>query len=105
MKGVRDSPSAAQELVHLQTKPKTERMRQSKSCKELGELQQAPVTCAKDIIEQAGYPLEQWSVITPDGYILTIERIPRKGLCRTFSCSLELLAHWTVMVQGCAIPV
>lgn len=67
-------------MSHLGTKPKTERLRQSKSFNALGNLQKVPVSSARDIIEQAGYPLEQWSVVTPDGYILVMERMPRKGL-------------------------
>ena len=69
----------ATELDHLGMRPKTERLRQVKSCEELNELHKTTVSSAADIIEQAGYPLEQWSVITPDGYVLVMERMPRKG--------------------------
>ena len=69
----------AAELDHLGMRPKTERLRQVKSCEELNELHKTTVSSAADIIEQAGYPLEQWSVITPDGYVLVMERMPRKG--------------------------
>lgn len=74
---------------HLGTRPKTERLRQSKSYNALEDLQKMPVSSAKDIIDQAGYPLEQWSVITPDGYVLVMERIPRKGACNGMSFSAE----------------
>lgn len=29
----------------------------------------------------AGYPLELWEVETEDGYVLCMERIPRRGAC------------------------
>lgn len=40
---------------------------------------QLDVRCVKDIIEQAGYPYEQHKVVTEDGYILLLERIPNRA--------------------------
>lgn len=40
---------------------------------------QLDVRCVKDIIEQAGYPYERHKVVTEDGYILLLERIPNKA--------------------------
>ncbi len=37
------------------------------------------VATAADIIRQSGYPLEEHEVISADGYIMRMERIPRKG--------------------------
>ncbi|GAM20357.1 hypothetical protein SAMD00019534_035320 [Acytostelium subglobosum LB1] len=36
------------------------------------------VRSVKEIVEQAGYPYEQYHVTTEDGYILLLERIPNK---------------------------
>ena len=37
------------------------------------------VSTAADIIRQAGYPLEEHEVISQDGYIMRMERMPNKG--------------------------
>ena len=37
------------------------------------------VSTAADIIRNAGYPLEEHEVISADGYIMRMERIPAKG--------------------------
>ncbi|KAK9834097.1 hypothetical protein WJX84_003001 [Apatococcus fuscideae] len=37
------------------------------------------VSTAADIIRQAGYPLEEHEVVSQDGYITRMERIPNKG--------------------------
>jgi hypothetical protein len=37
------------------------------------------VWTASDVILREGYPLEQHSVTTPDGYVLQVQRIPRHG--------------------------
>lgn len=34
---------------------------------------------AKDVIQSAGYPMEPHIVTTSDGYIMQMERIPRRG--------------------------
>ena len=41
---------------------------------------QGSSTTAADIIRLAGYPVEEHTVTTADGYILLMERIPRHGL-------------------------
>ena len=38
------------------------------------------VSTAADIIRQAGYPLEEHEVVSQDGYITRMERIPNKGM-------------------------
>ena len=38
------------------------------------------VWTAAEVIKAAGYPLEQHTVTTSDGYILRMERLPRHGL-------------------------
>ena len=43
-----------------------------------GSFEDLGVWTASDIILQAGYPLEEHIVTTSDGYILTMQRIPRK---------------------------
>jgi Partial alpha/beta-hydrolase lipase region len=37
------------------------------------------VWTAKDVIQSAGYPMEPHIVTTSDGYIMQMERIPRRG--------------------------
>ena len=37
------------------------------------------VSCASDVVRLSGYPLEQHTVTTADGYVLRLERIPRPG--------------------------
>ena len=37
------------------------------------------VSTAADIIRQAGYPLEEHEVVSQDGYITRMERMPNKG--------------------------
>lgn len=37
------------------------------------------VSCAADVIRLAGYPLEQYQVVTEDGFVIQMERIPRHG--------------------------
>ena len=55
--------------------------------KSQGNIPQAPtsITSAADIIRLAGYPVEEHTVTTADGYILLMERMPRHGehLCTT----------------------
>ena len=43
------------------------------------------VWTAADVIRQAGYPLEEHTVTTSDGYVLQMERIPRAGSNSVFS--------------------
>jgi len=43
-----------------------------------GSWEDMSVWTASDVIVQAGYPLEEHVVTTSDGYILTMQRIPRK---------------------------
>lgn len=38
------------------------------------------VWTAAEVIKAAGYPLEQHTVITTDGYKLRMERLPRTGV-------------------------
>lgn len=44
-----------------------------------GSWEEIGVWTASDVIIQAGYPLEEHVITTSDGYILTMQRIPRKG--------------------------
>ena len=37
------------------------------------------ISCASDVVRLAGYPLEQYQVVTSDGYVIQMERIPRHG--------------------------
>ncbi len=39
------------------------------------------MSTAGDVIRQAGYPLEEHTVTTSDGYVLQMERMPRRGDC------------------------
>ena len=50
------------------------------------------VWTAKDVIQSAGYPMEPHIVTTSDGYIMQMERIPRRG---DFSAS----ALWACRIQ------
>ena len=45
------------------------------------------VWTAAEVIKAAGYPLEQHTVTTSDGYILRMERLPRHGTFSHTSCS------------------
>ncbi len=42
------------------------------------DLLEIDVRRVKEIIEDAGYPYEQYQVVTEDGYILLLERIPNR---------------------------
>jgi Partial alpha/beta-hydrolase lipase region len=59
------------------------------------------VWTAKDVIQSAGYPMEPHIVTTSDGYIMQMERIPRRGappaqgLCISMSSQ-----HATAQPQG-----
>eukprot|EP00798_Chlamydomonas_sp_ICE-L_P025587 gene25587-11240_t len=55
------------------------RTHSSGNLENLRTLRKAGPQSASDVIRLAGYPLEVFTVTTQDGYILTMERIPRPG--------------------------
>lgn len=56
-----------------------QRLRRSVSMSSWEALQS--VESAADIILKSGYPLREYEIMTSDGYLLKMERIPRKGAC------------------------
>ena len=58
-------------------RPRSTRFRRSNSFSSWESLQS--VATAGDVIRQAGYPLEEHTVTTSDGYVLQMERMPRRG--------------------------
>ena len=59
---------------------------------------------ASDVILHAGYPLEEQVVTTSDGYVLTMQRIPRKGMDRSCACfymhAYTYFARWKHSVRS-----
>jgi len=53
-------------------------LRRSSSASQAAELL-SEVRTAGDVVVAAGYPLEEHTVTTSDGYVLTMQRIPRRG--------------------------
>jgi len=51
------------------------------------------VWTAKDVIQSAGYPMEPHIVTTSDGYIMQMERIPRRGALYPDN-SDSRVTHW-----------
>ena len=41
---------------------------------------------AVEVIKEAGYPVEQHTVTTEDGYVLRMERLPRHGMPSNLLC-------------------
>ena len=58
-------------------RPRARRVRRSSSFSSLESLRN--INTAGDVIRAAGYPLEEHTVTTSDGYIQQMERIPRHG--------------------------
>lgn len=63
----------------MASRPRPTRFRRSNSFSSWESLQS--VSTAGDVIRQAGYPLEEHTVTTSDGYVLQMERMPRRGDC------------------------
>ncbi len=59
------------------------------------------VWTAAEVIKAAGYPLEQHTVTTSDGYILRMERLPRHG---TALLALQTPKHPNVQIIYAAQP-
>jgi len=64
----------------MASRPRPTRFRRSNSFSSWESLQS--VSTAGDVIRQAGYPLEEHTVTTSDGYVLQMERMPRRGVCQ-----------------------
>lgn len=66
--------------------PRSRRVRRSASFSSWESLRN--ISSAGDIIRAAGYPLEEHTVTTSDGYIQQMERIPRHGAepCASMQC-------------------
>ncbi|EIE26467.1 hypothetical protein COCSUDRAFT_39557 [Coccomyxa subellipsoidea C-169] len=60
----------------MASRPRPTRFRRSNSFSSWESLQS--VSTAGDVIRQAGYPLEEHTVTTSDGYVLQMERMPRR---------------------------
>ena len=58
-------------------RPRSKRVRRSSSFSSLETLRN--IATAGDVIRAAGYPLEEHTVTTSDGYVQQMERIPRHG--------------------------
>ena len=63
-------------------RPRNKRVRRSSSFSSLESMRN--ISTAGDVIRAAGYPLEEHTVTTSDGYIQKMERIPRHGRSLTF---------------------
>ena len=61
-------------------RPRAKRVRRASSFSSLESMRN--INSAGDVIRAAGYPLEEHTVTTSDGYIQQMERIPRHGDCR-----------------------
>lgn len=74
----------------MASRPRSTRFRRSNSFSSWESLQS--VSTAGDVIRQAGYPLEEHTVTTSDGYVLQMERMPRRGLL-PYHCNLACPYH------------
>ncbi|KAK9840957.1 hypothetical protein WJX81_002471 [Elliptochloris bilobata] len=73
-------PDAAPTWEDMAARPRASRFRRSASFNNSASSEALhSVWTAADIIKQAGYPLEEHYVTTSDGYVLKMERMPRRN--------------------------
>jgi hypothetical protein len=82
-------PVQARGWEDMAAMPRGARFRRTASFSSWDALQS--VATAGDVISQAGYPLEEHTVTTSDGYVLQMERLPRRGARARMPCLLRFL--------------
>lgn len=76
---VHSTKKSSRQRTHDSTRHHTSYKKEQAPSQDFGTWEDMRVWTASDVILQSGYPLEEHVVTTSDGYILTMQRIPRKG--------------------------